>query len=156
MSEATLNIPKEASGDIRQFYDKYAGMLLGFIQGTIQDSKNSEAHLIKIITSFVLETKLNSNSNMSTWMHLRQHAKEVLAQQNLSERPTSMTSLDQNNNRSEDHINVLTAQESIIFKAVYYHGRSIACIAASLGEEENSIRTQLKSSIDKMRRSRGN
>ena len=154
MSEATLNIPKEASSDIRQFYDKYAGMLLGFIQGTIQGSKNSEEHLIKIITSFVLKTRLNVNSNRNTWMHLRQHAKEVLAQQNLSETPTVI--LDQNNNRSEDNMKVLTVQERIIFKAVYYQERSIACIAESLGEEENSIRIQLKSSIDKMRRLREN
>ena len=87
-------------------------------------------------------------------MHLRQHAKEVLAQQNLSETPTVI--LDQNNNRSEDNMKVLTVQERIIFKAVYYQERSIACIAESLGEEENSIRIQLKSSIDKMRRLREN
>ncbi|MFD2288998.1 hypothetical protein GJU39_13020 [Pedobacter petrophilus] len=156
MSNAILNIPKEASKNIRQFYDKYAGMLLGFIQGTVPDAKKSEELLIKIITSFVLKTKLNSDSNISTWIHLRRHAQQILSQQNFNDRPASIVNPDLNNIPSEDHQNALTAQENMIFKAVYYQGRSIACVAESLAEEENSIRIQLKSSIDKMRRLREN
>jgi DNA-directed RNA polymerase specialized sigma subunit len=155
MSDAILNIPKEASKNIRQFYDKYAGMLLGFIQGIVPDAKKSEEHLIKIITSFVLETKLNADSNISTWIHLRRHAQQILAQQNFSERPASIVNLDQNS-LSEDVNNILTAPEKMIFQAVYYQGRSITCIAESLGEKENSVRIQLKSAMDKMRRLRGN
>ena len=156
MSDVILNIPKAASTDLRQFYDKYAGMLLGFIQGIVQDSKKSEEQLIKIITSFVLETKLNSDSNISTWIHLRRHAQQVLAQQNFSDRPASIGNLDQTSNLAENINNVLTAKEQMIFHAVYYQGRAIACIAESIQEDENSVRIQLKSAMDKMRRLRGN
>ena len=156
MSDVILNIPKAASTDLRQFYDKYAGMLLGFIQGIVQDSKKSEEQLIKIITSFVLETKLNSDSNISTWIHLRRHAQQVLAQQNFSDKPASIGNLDQTSNPAENINNVLTAQEQMIFHAVYYQGRAIACIAESIQEDENSVRIQLKSAMDKMRRLRGN
>ncbi|MCX2432679.1 hypothetical protein [Pedobacter sp. GR22-10] len=151
MSEVILNISKEASKDIRQFYDKYAGMLLGFIQGTIQDPKKSEAHLIKILTSFILEVKLNPQSKSSTWMLLRQHAQKILAQEQLTDTESMITS---------DYASVnpdqLSLKEKEIFNAVYYLGRSVSYLAASFGEEENSIRIQLKSSIDKMRRLREN
>ena len=151
MSEVILNISKEASKDIRQFYDKYAGMLLGFIQGTIQDPKKSEAHLIKILTSFILEAKLNPQSKSSNWMLLRQHAQKILAQEQLTDTESMITS---------DYASVnpdqLSLKEKEIFNAVYYLGRSVSYLAASFGEEENSIRIQLKSSIDKMRRLREN
>ncbi|MCX2583247.1 hypothetical protein [Pedobacter sp. MR22-3] len=151
MSEVILNISKEASKDIRQFYDKYAGMLLGFIQGTIQDPQKSEAHLIKILTSFILEVKLNPQSKSSTWMLLRQHAQKILAQEQLTDTESMITS---------DYASVnpdqLSLKEKEIFNAVYYLGRSVSYLAASFGEEENSIRIQLKSSIDKMRRLREN
>lgn len=151
MSEVILNISKEASKDIRQFYDKYAGMLLGFIQGTIQDPQKSEAHLIKILTSFILEAKLNPQSKSSTWMLLRQHAQKILAQEQLTDTESMITS---------DYASVnpdqLSLKEKEIFNAVYYLGRSVSYLAASFGEEENSIRIQLKSSIDKMRRLREN
>ncbi|NTE03291.1 sigma-70 family RNA polymerase sigma factor [Agrobacterium tumefaciens] len=156
MSQVILNISKEASKDIRQFYDKYAGMLLGFIQGTIQDPKESEMHLIKIITSFILETNLNAQTNLSTWMLLRQHAQRILAQQNLSDKPLTDAVLNKVSNHPAENSDLLTSREKEIFTAVYYQGKSISGLAESLGEEENNIRIQLKSSIDKMRRLREN
>jgi len=156
MSEVILNISKEASKDIRQFYDKYAGMLLGFIQGAIQDPKESETLLIKIITSFILETNLNAQSKLSTWMLLRQHAQRTLAQQNLSDSPLTDSVLNNPSNHPVENSDLLSPREKEIFSAVYYQGRSISGLAESLGEEENNIRIQLKSSIDKMRRLREN
>lgn len=151
MSEVILNISKEAPKDIRQFYDKYAGMLLGFIQAATQDPEKSEAHLIKILTSFILEKKSNPQTNLSTWMLLRQHAQKILAQHPLAGAESIKMP-----NHATINSDPLNSREKEIFNAVYYQGRSVSYLAATFGEEENSIRIQLKSAIDKMRRLREN
>ncbi|RZL22611.1 MAG: hypothetical protein EOO96_23890, partial [Pedobacter sp.] len=74
MSEVALNISKDNLKDIRQLYDKYAGMLLGFIRGSVQDQKRSEEFLIKIISEFALET----NGKAASWLELRQFARYKL------------------------------------------------------------------------------
>lgn len=155
MSRAVLNIPQTAPKDIRQFYDRYAGMLLGFIRGTIQDQKRSEEYLVKIITSFVSEGQPNNNG-LSTWLQLRQYAQRKLAQHASNNGQLVTACVSRDSKHAVENLDVLSARERSIFQAVYYQGKSITNLAETLGEQENAIRIQLKSSIDKMRRARGN
>ena len=147
MSEVAINIPKGNQKDIRQLYDKYAGMLLGFIRGTVQDHRRSEEILVKIISAFVLET----NGQPTSWLQLRQFARFKLPEfSSINNEKLS------GNHTNNEYLNLLDEEEQYIFQMVYYQGKSINQLADLLNKSENILRTQLKSSIDKIRKARGN
>lgn len=151
MPKAVLNVPSAEPKDIRWFYDKYAAMLLGYINGIVQDHRKSEDHLISILTSFTAEFGAQERSQLSIWLELRQYAQSKLAL--VSEKNHSLSPAPVSSNRNLDLLDDLQKQ---IFCAVYYHGKSLSHLATTLGSEEDEIRNQLKLSIDKMRRNRGN
>jgi len=148
MSEVTLNIPKDSLKDIRLLYDKYAGMLLGYIRGTVQDQKRSEEHLIRIISEFALETR----GGEASWLALRQYARYKLTEF------SSGLDIDVNSKTTSPNtdLNLLNDDERIVFQAVYYQGKSLTQLSIILNRSENILRNQLKSSIDKIRKARGN
>jgi len=155
MSEAILHTPKAAQEDLRQFYNKYAGMLLGFIQGTVDDPQRSEEYLVKIITSFVLETNSHRGNNLSSWLSLRQYAQRKLEHQNFG-KAGALSNGNRVSKHAIENLELLSAQEKTIFQAVYYQGKSISQLAKTFGMTEKNLRIELKSSIDKMRRASGN
>jgi len=146
MSEV-LNIHQDNLKDIRQLYDRYAGMLLGFIRGTVQDHQRSEEFLIKIITAFALENQGQAIS----WLKIRQFARYKLIEFS----PVNDGQLNISDSGNE-YLNLLEQDERTVFQAVYYQGKSITQLAGLLNRNENMLRTQLKSSIDKIRKARGN
>jgi len=151
MQKAVLNVPTADPKDIRWFYDKYAAMLLGYISGIVQDHRKSEDYLISILTGFTAEFNATEKSQLNIWLELRQYAQSKLAL--INEKGHSLTPVQVNSNGNLDLLDDLQKQ---IFCAVYYHGKSISQLAATLGSEADEIRNQLKQSIDKMRRGRGN
>lgn len=151
MSKAVLNVPPAEPKDIRWFYDKYAAMLLGYINGVVRDPRKSEDHLINILTSFTEDFDSEERSNLSIWLELRQYAQNKLARAILKDQ-----SLTSNAAIAHGNLDLLDDLQKKIFSAVYYHGKSISYLAATLGYDESEIRNQLKLSIDKMRRARGN
>lgn len=151
MPKAVLNVPPAEPKDIRWFYDKYAAMLLGYINGIVQDHRKSEDHLISILTAFSAEFGATEKSQLSIWLELRQYAQSKLTL--VTENDHSLATALVNSNGNLDLLDDLEKQ---IFCAVYYHGKSISYLSATLGSDEDEIRNQLKRSIDKMRRSRGN
>ncbi|QIL38772.1 hypothetical protein G7074_05440 [Pedobacter sp. HDW13] len=151
MPKAVLNVPSAEPKDIRWFYDKYAAMLLGYINGIVQDHQKSEDHLITILTSFSENFGRQEKSQLSIWLELRQYAQNKLASVTAKDYPLAPSL-----KKSNGNLDLLDDLQKQIFCAVYYHGKSISYLALTLGSEEDEIRNQLKLSIDKMRRSRGN
>lgn len=151
MSKAVLHVPPAEPKDIRWFYDKYAAMLLGYINGIVQDHQKSEEHLIVILTSFAKDFGVHKKSNLNIWLELRQYAQAKLRLFN-----TGDHQLQSNQPASKGNLDLLDDLQKRIFCAVYYHGKSISYLATTLGSNEDEIRNQLKLSIDKMRRARGN
>ncbi len=152
MFKAVSNNLSAEPKDIRWFYDQYAPMLLGYINGIVQDPRKSEDHLIAILTSFLKDVVvLPEKSSLNIWLELRQYAQSKL---------TLYTAKDHqlNLNQSVDNgrLDLLDDLQKRIFCAVYYHGKSIQYLAATIGCNESEIRNQLKLSIDKMRRASGN
>ena len=152
MFKAVSNNPSAESKDIRWFYDQYAPMLLGYINGIVQDHQKSEDHLVAILTSFVKDVViLKKKSKLNNWLQLRQYAQSKL---------TLVTAKDYqlkpNPSLNGERLDLLDDLQKRIFCAIYYHGKSISYLAAAIGCDESEIRNQLKLSIDKMRRTSGN
>ena len=139
MPKAVLNVPSAEPKDIRWFYDKYAAMLLGYINGIVQDHRKSEDYLVSILTAFTAEFGTTEKSQLSIWLELRQYAQSKLAV--LTEKHHSLTPAHVNSNGNLDLLDDLQKQ---IFCAVYYHGKSISQLATAFSSEEDEIRNQLK------------
>ncbi len=151
MFKAVLNNPSAEPKDIRWFYDQYAPMLLGYINGIVQDHQQSEDHLVAILTSFVNDVVLQEKSKLNIWLELRQYAQSKLT---LFTAKDHQLKPDPSVNKGK--LDLLDDSQKRIFCAVYYHGKSIPYLAATMGCDESEIRNQLKLSIDKMRRASGN
>ncbi|MCX2494838.1 hypothetical protein OQX63_15220 [Pedobacter sp. PF22-3] len=152
MFKAVSNNLSAEPKDIRWFYDQYAPMLLGYINGIVQDQQKSEDHLVVILTSYIKDVAiLPEKSRLNIWLELRQYAQSKL---------TLYTAKDHqlNLNQSVDNgrLDLLDDLQKRIFCAVYYHGKTIQYLAATIGCNESEIRNQLRLSIDKMRRASGN
>ena len=148
MSEVILNVPPGKLKDIRQLYDKYAGMLLGYIRSTVQDQKRSEDYLIGIISAFAAE----NHDRPASWLTIRQFAQYKLVELSALDHVKGKVI----NIQENDYLNLLDREERGVFEAVYYQGRSLFQLADLLNRNENILRIQLKSSIDKIRKARGN
>ncbi|TCD10184.1 sigma-70 family RNA polymerase sigma factor [Pedobacter frigidisoli] len=149
MFKAVLNVPPAEPKDIRWFYDKYAAMLLGYINGIVKDHQKAEDHLVVILMAFANEFngEVKDKNYQSTWLQLRQFAQNKLAFASVnSDQPI----------QKDDQLNLLNDLQKHIFCAIYYQGKSISYLANVLEKEEDEVRNQLKLSIDKMRRARGN
>lgn len=151
MFKAVLNIPSAEPKDIRWFYTQYAPMLLGYINGIVQDHQKSEEHLVSILTSFVTDVILQEKSRLNIWLELRQYA-----QSKLILFTTKDHQLKPNVALGKGKLDLLDDLQKKIFCAVYYHGKSISYLAATMNSDETEIRNQLKLAIDKMRRASGN
>ncbi|GAA4209635.1 hypothetical protein GCM10022289_35470 [Pedobacter jeongneungensis] len=151
MFKAVLNIPSAEPKDIRWFYDQYAPMLLGYINGIVQDHQKSEDHLVSILTSFVKDVVLQEKSRLNIWLELRQYAQSKLTLFTANDHQ-----LKANQFVNQGKLDLLDDLQQQIFCSVYYHGKSISDLAAKMNSDENEIRNQLKLSIDKMRRASGN
>lgn len=147
MFNAVLNVPPAEPMDIRWFYNKYAAMLLGYINGIVQDHQKAEDQMAFILTSFAEEFNIQESNNLNIWLQLRQYAQRKLAVQT-----TNVTI----SPRRTKNLEVLSELEREIFCAVYYGGKSIAHLSLTLEKNEAEIRNQLRICVDKMRRVRGN
>ncbi|WP_131537664.1 sigma-70 RNA polymerase sigma factor region 4 domain-containing protein [Pedobacter nototheniae] len=145
-SNHTLSKP---FGKVQLIYQKYAAMLLGYIYGIVQDRQKSEEYLMKIFTDF--STQQNKTNQIDcTWLELRDFAKQKLAG------TSNEIQIKTSDNHTDQHLSILTDNQRRIFCAVYYHGKSISYLASIFNQDESSIRQELKSSLDQIRKARGN
>ena len=122
---------------------------LAILMALFRDHQKSEEHLIVILTSFAKDFDTHKG-NLNIWLALRQYAQGKLMLFN-----TTDQQLKSNQLTSKGNLDLLDDLQKRIFCAVYYHGKSISYLAATLGSNEDEIRNQLKLSIDKMRKARG-
>ncbi|RBQ06304.1 hypothetical protein [Pedobacter miscanthi] len=151
MLKAVLNVPSAEPKDIRWFYNQYASMLLGYINGIVQDHQKSEEHLVTILSSFVKEVILQEKSKLNIWMELRQYTQGKLKLFTAKEHHLKSTGT-----TNKGNLDLLDDLQRKVFCAVYYHGKSISYLAETMHNNETEIRNQLKLAIDKMRRASGN
>lgn len=152
MFKAVSSHPSAEPKNIRWFYDQYACMLLGYINGIVQDPQESEDHLVAIFTSFAKDVVvLPERNKLNIWLELRQYAQSKLTLYTAKDHRLNL-----NQSVNNGRLDLLDELQKRIFCAVYYHGKSIQYLAATIGCDESEIRNQLKLSIDKMRRASGN
>ena len=64
---------------LNELYDKFAGMLLGYISGTVIDAKAAEEHLISIFNGLPSHLNEINADGCNAWCHLQRLAQKHLS-----------------------------------------------------------------------------
>lgn len=142
---------------IRWLYQKYGALLLGYIAGIIPEQQESEKYLVLILSRFAVDREDDMLNEQVNWLSLLQYSRNLLAELGTQKGNRIAKSADSPRKQMDDgRLNMLSNREKEIFCSIYYHGKSIGDLAASMGESENIIRSQFKVSFDKIRSAGGN
>jgi len=132
--------------DIRGIYNKYAGMLLGYIFEIVKDHDLAEEYLVRIFNDLNKQFSEVDWDDTNTWCQLLRFAKKVLAEYHMASRncaPRSPAVLVVHNTRHEN-FNHLNDEQKKVFCDVYYNGKGITEISTELNQTEAVIRKTLK------------
>lgn len=136
--------------DIRLLYNKYSGMLLGFISQIIDDRSQAEQQMINIFKELAkngLKNNLTTQSSVVTsWNELRKFALTYLPVKTITQPSMAKPVIKQH----------LTEQEQQVFNIAYYQKQSVSAIALQLKQTEDSIRETLKKAFAVMKQNYGN
>jgi len=146
LEKATQISIKQTPYNLNELYDKYAGMLLGYLFEIVKDIKLAEYHLVNIYN--ILPQHLNdmNTDDCNIWCQLQRLAKKQLS--------GVFDAAKADDELSEEELNVYYARNRFIalmsyeqkqvFCNVYYRGKTTAQLSIQLNRQESNIRKALK------------
>lgn len=135
---------------VRNLYDRYGGMLLGYLVDVLKDRKIAEEYLVTIFGDLAHEVKTEFSYN---WCQLQRFAKSRLpfAADGGSSNETGLSvKYDQRNKFLE----LMSEHQKLVFCGVYYHGRTVTSIALQLNIAEEATRKILLEAFTIIRQQR--
>jgi len=141
--------------DVRSLYDKYAGMMLGYITGVVKDERLAEEYLIELFSDLSNQFNEINWDGTNSWCELQRFAKNKLAAMadRLTSVETSVTGGLVMSKPNDRHFEEMTDEQRHIFSAVYYQGKGIAALSKELNKTEDLIRKTLKETFAIIRKS---
>jgi DNA-directed RNA polymerase specialized sigma24 family protein len=131
--------PLDAPQYVITLYDRYAGMLLGYIYEIVKDRQLAEDYTADVFA------RIAHNGNHlpadSVWLQLKNAAKTRLAPfyQSVAACDDYSAAYMHNN-----HVVRMSSEQRNVFCAVYYHNKTTAQLAAQFNKPESEIRKTLK------------
>jgi len=142
---------------VRNLYNNYGAMLLGFIFEIVKNQKIAEQYLIEIFNDLPNGVDKYSGKKVSTLSEL-----QILTRKKLSpffESAKSSDSRQEAKNKStfskNKYIEQMTPEQQHVFCGVHYQGKNIPALAIELNRPEEEIRKILKESFTHIRKSNG-
>ena len=130
-------------------YDRYAGMLLGYIYEIVKDRKVAEDYTAEVFARFAHSGKHSPSDNV--WLQLKNAAKTQLAGFYQSVGDCDDYSAPYTDN---DHVSRMSSEQRNIFCAVYYHNKTTAQLAVQFNKPESEIRKTLREALTLIRQRR--
>jgi DNA-directed RNA polymerase specialized sigma24 family protein len=137
---------------VRSLYDRYAGMLLGYIFEIIGDSKLAEELLVRIFCELSEELSHDQAQGPQNWSQLQRFAKGKLAAFAVVPGNVAINELSQRRS-GDQQLAALSEEQKRVFLAIYYHGRKVGVLAAELNRTEEFIRKTLTEAFAILRKS---
>jgi len=144
--------------NIQALYQVYAGMMLGYIFEIVKDKEIAEGYLLNVFGSISKQLdQINWNSN-NTWYHLRQLAKNELADFNDAVNGCEATPPPRSivHNLTNKYFDQMNDEQRYIFCSFYHHKKNIGQLSQELNKTEDAIRKVLKSAFQIIRQSYDN
>ncbi|QNK64439.1 sigma-70 family RNA polymerase sigma factor [Pedobacter sp. PAMC26386] len=153
LNTESLVLIEKNRASVRIIYDRYGGMLLGYLFEIVKDRNKAEEYLVKIFCDISQHfDELNWNDS-SGWCQLQRFAKNSIkpltGTSSLiknTERQSLLNS--DSDNKYPDHF---SQEQHHIFYGIYYYGKSIEKISKELNRTEESILKTLKEAFSIMR-----
>ena len=146
MKKDTQILLKQTSYGIGELYDRYAGMLLGYIYDIVKDNELAEQHLVTFYSSLPAEYKKAIPNGENTWFHLQRLVKKQLSGFNNDAKNDYLPKeidLVTYNNRNK-FLKLMGHEQKEVFCGIYHYGKTIDQLAIELNTNEASIRKILK------------
>jgi hypothetical protein len=146
LKKDTQILLKQTSYGLGDLYDKYAGMLLGYIYDIVKDSQLAEQHLITIYSGLPANYNDIIPAGENVWCHLQRIAKKHLLSFNgnaKTEYQPEQIDLVTYNNRNK-YLKLMTHEQKEVFCGIYHYGKTIGQLAPELNKTEEFIRKALK------------
>lgn len=141
---------------IRNLYEEYAGMLLGYIFEVVKDRKVAEEYLIKVFEQVALNPG-DEADGANTWCRLLRIAKNQLAAfyntvQDCEDGASSIAVT----HSANKYLDKMTEMQKHIFCNFYYHKKTTLQLSEELNEPEDAIKRSLREAFTIIRASHGN
>jgi hypothetical protein len=146
LKKDTQILLKQTSYGITELYDKYAGMLLGYIYDIVKDNELAEQYLVTFYSSLPVEYKKVIPNGENTWCYLQRLVKKQMAGVNNDEKSDYLPKeidLVTYNNRNK-FLKLMNREQKEVFCGIYHSGTTISKLAAELNTNEAFIRKTLK------------
>lgn len=137
---------------IRSLYDRYAGMLLGYVHEIVKDSKLAEECLVHIFCQLSAEFGAENSEGPRNWVQLQRYARAQLMPYAAVSAKTVANGHELR--RSDDpFLAALSAEQKRVFVDIYYYGKTPVMLATDLNKTEEFIRKTLKEAFAILRKS---
>jgi len=133
---------------VRALYDRYAGMLLGYITEVIKDSHEAEQLLIRVFSDLHQQLDDMDRSALGAFCYLQLHARKKIAVylQNTGNQAPAI--------RSNKYLNLLSEEQLKVFCGLHYDGKNSSILAFEMGKTPEAIRLILKEAFGIIRKGR--
>jgi len=140
---------------VRDLYDRYAGMLLGYIFEIVKDSKLAEEYMVHIFCELAAQFKDKNWEGPVNWCQLQRFAQRKMADLpgvSLHSGEPRIPGVTRNGSKDK-YLELLTSTQQQIFIDIYYHGKTTAALSVELNKTEEFIRKTLKEAFVIIRKS---
>ncbi|MEO6150710.1 MAG: hypothetical protein ABIN95_06640 [Mucilaginibacter sp.] len=131
---------------VQALYNKYAGLLLGYIVGVVNDEKQAEQYLVDTFKEVALRLEEFSKQESNEYCKLQLVARKQLS--GYFETTKDCAPLNK-------HTTQMTLLQQQVFCGVHYHGKKTALLAAELNMTEDTVRKTLKEAFSIIRKNNG-
>jgi hypothetical protein len=127
---------KQKPYNLRELYDRYSGMLLGYIFEIVKDNKLAEQHLINIYSYLPNHINELTSDGINTWCQLQRLAKRYLELADSTQYNGQLDGSDLSvNNGHNRYLVLMTFEQKQVFYNVYYYGKTTAQLAQELNKD---------------------
>jgi hypothetical protein len=142
------------SESVRNLYDRYAGMLLGYIFEVVRDSELAEKYLVQVFCELSEQFKDQNWQGPQNWCQLQRFTQLKIAgfaeDSRSSEKPFTSGLIVHSS--GDKYLELLTGAQKRIFLDIYYHGKTTAVLSVELNKSEEFIRKTLKEAFAILRK----
>ena len=139
--------------NIRELYDKYASMLLGYIYHIVKDHALAEQYLIDTFKEIPQHLHEINEAGSNAWLQLQKLAGKKVKGflENLKEGEKQGLAVIGSYLARNKFLAMMTPEQQIVFCNVYYHHQTTANLSAELKITEEAVRKLLKEAFSIMR-----
>lgn len=133
--------------NVQELYDKYSGMLFGYIYGVVKDAGIAEQQLVNFYSTIKDHLhEINADGAGNTWCKLQSLLKKHLSASGRFIECDVMTG-----HSGNKYFGMMSDEQKYVFCNIYYHGRSTAELALILNKPEEQVRKELKEAFTILR-----